>query len=121
MNNSTVGYFPIDDMKLFYVAEGEAIEIYDTNMASPRNIMLITETIPYKLRISTPDNIHEFTSEKDGIKHGIAITYLKFTEYDIDTIKTEWSSEAGKYFVIDKVLYNNVLQASVDSVITVVK
>lgn len=121
LNHTTDEYFQIDSMKLFYIIEGEVIEVYDPNMASPRNIMLMTETTPNRLRIFTPDNINEFTSEKDGIKYGTAITLLKLTDIDTDTIKTGWSYKEGKYFVIDKVWYNDVLQESVDSVITVVK
>jgi len=82
--------------------------------------MLITETTPYRLRIFTPENINEFTSETDGIKYGTGIAYLKLTENDTDTIKTEWSYKEGKAFVINKVWYNGVLQPF-DSFITIVK
>jgi hypothetical protein len=125
LNPLTSSYLSLEGMQLYYLINDEIIEaqVYDPQIGGDDNkgMMLITETTPYRLRIFTPENNDEFTSETDGIKYGTSITYLELTENDTDTIKTEWSYKEGKYFVIDKVWYNDLLQESVDSVITVVK
>ena len=125
LNPLTNGHLAMDEMQLYYLINDERIEaqFYDPQIGGDDNkgMMLITETTPYRLRIFTPENIDEFTSETDGIKYGTAVTYLELTENDTDTIKTEWSYKEAKAFTIYKVWYNDVLQESVDSVITVVK
>lgn len=119
LNPATPGYFPFEDMKLFYLINNERVEVFDPYMDLPSNIMLITETSPFRLRCFTYDGEEGFTHEENGVKIGTAIAFLEFNEYDTDTIITEWASKEN-YFVNKKVWYNGELQA-VNSVFQVVK
>ena len=98
-------------MKLYYLVNGEKIEVYDSNMAYPRNIGLITETTPYTLGITTYDGDEDLISEENGVKTGVSIAYLELNENVSDTIKTQWESKEGKYFVNRKVWYNGELKS----------
>jgi len=119
LNPETPDYFPFEDMKLFYLINGEKVEVNDPNMDTPRNIMLITETSPYTLRCFTSDSDAGFTHEENGSKIGTSIAYLELNENDTDTVTTEWASKDCS-FSNDKVWYNDELQA-VGSVFEVVK
>lgn len=121
LNPATMDYLPLENMKLYYLINGEKIEVYDSSMAYPRNIGLITETIPYRLGIATYDGEDGLISEVDGVKTGIAIAFLKLSEGITDTIKTEWESKEGKYFVNKKIWYNGELHEPADSVFEVRK
>lgn len=121
LNPATSGYLPLENMKLYYLINGKKIEVYDPNMAYPRNIGLIKETTPYRLGIGTYDGEDGLVNEENDIKTGIAIAYLELSEEITDTIKTEWESKVGKYFVNKRVWYNGELQESVDLVFKVRK
>lgn len=121
LNKSTSGYFSVDKMKLFYLINGEKYEVYDENMALPRNIGLVTEVSPYRLGIATYSGEEGLTNEENGIKTGISIAYLELNEVVTDTIKTEWESKENKYFVVKKVWYNSELQESAEEIFSVIK
>jgi hypothetical protein len=122
LNPATAGYLHVENMKLYYLINGERIEVYDTLMQYPRNIGLNTESTPYSLGIGTYEGEYGLISEVDGVKTGIAIALLEFSEGITDTIKTEWESKETKcrYFVNRKVWYNGELH-SPDSVFEVRK
>lgn len=111
LNPATSNYFSLENMKLYYLVNDEKIEIYDPNMAYPRNIGLITETTPYTLGVATYDGDEDLISEENGVKTGISIAYLKLNENITDTIKTQWESKEGEYFVNRKAWYNGELKS----------
>ena len=105
LNSKTSGYFPFEDMKLFYLINGEKVEVFDPNLDFPRSIMLITETSPYTLRCFTSSSENGFTHEENGLKIGTATAYLQLNVNDTDTLITEWTS--GDYsFVNSEIWYN---------------
>ena len=103
------GYYPVEEMKLYYLINGEKKEVYDANMYLPRNIGLSTEVTPYRLRVFTYDGRNCYISEEDGVRTGISIAYLELNKEETDTIKTEWESKEGWYFIVRKVWYNGEL------------
>jgi len=113
-------YFPFEPMKLYYDINGRTQEVYNPLMDSPRNISLITETSPHRLRVFTSSNRENITSDQDGIQKGESTAYLKLNDQITDTIRTEW--EAGEcYFVNRKLWYNGVLYDPIPEVIEIVK
>ena len=122
LNPEIPGYFPFEDMKLYYLIKGEKIEVavFDPQTGGDGGIFLITEIDPYILAILTYSHGDEgFTHENNGYKIGTAIAYLELNENDTDTIITEWASK-DCYFGNNKVWYNGELQA-MNSVFQVVK
>ena len=105
LNPETPGFFPFEDMKLYFLIDNEKVEVFDPNLDSPSNIMLITETSPFRLRCFTNDSEEGFTHEENGYKIGTAITYLELNEDDTDTIITEWASKEC-FIGNNKVWYN---------------
>ena len=121
LNPNTTNHYSIDSMKLYYLINDQIVEVLDTNMQYPRNIMLITENNPYRIRCFTNDDENNgLISEKDEIKIGVSIAYLELNNTDIDTIKTEWES-GDNYFINKKVWYNGVLQEHPDYTLTIIK
>jgi len=121
LNPLTPDYFPVENMKLYYLINGEKIEVYDPLMDSPRNIILITETTPYSLRCFTYAGLEGMTHEENGLKIGISITYLELNEEVIDTIKTEWSYREDTSFVNHMIWYNGVFHNPGDGIFEVIK
>jgi len=120
LSSDTESYFPFEPMKLYYDINGRTQEVYNPLMDSPRNISLITETSPHRLRVFTSSNREGLTSDQDGIQKGENIAYLKLNDQITDTIRTQW--EAGEcYFVNRKLWYNGVLYDPIPEVIEIVK
>lgn len=109
LNPNTSNYYPLDKMKLYYLINNEKIEVFDANMAYPRNIKLIDETNPYRLGIFTYNGEEGLISEVNGVKIGKSVALLELREGVTDTIITEWKSIDNKYFANGKVWYNGVL------------
>jgi len=124
LNSATLGYFPFAGMQLYYEINGKkiAVQDFDPQVGGNNGIMLITETVPYRLRCFTYNHGDEgLVKNENGIKTGISIAYLELNGEVTDTIKTEWESKEDKYFINTKVWYNDVLQESADKVFSVVK
>ena len=114
INPSNSGYFPFEDMKLYYIIDNEKIEVYDSLMSSPRNIGLISESIPFRLGVGFHDGQDGFTHEENGIRIGLSTALLEFNNSVTDTIVAEWASVEGKSFVIDRIWYNGEEYSSND-------
>lgn len=110
LNSKTTNYYSFDNMKLYYLVDGEKKEVYDSNMDLPRNIALLTDVKPYALGMALSYHVDSIIGEKDGFEVGRSITYLELNKGDIDTIVSEWKRKPG-YFVVDKIWYNNAEEA----------
>lgn len=124
LNPKTLGYFPFAGMQLYYEIDGIriAVQDFDPQAGGNNGIMLINETVPYRLRCFPYSHGDEgLVKDENGIKTGISIAYLKLNGEVTDTIKTEWESKEDKYFINTKVWYNDVLQESAHKVFSVVK
>ena len=111
LNPNTPNHFELEKMKLYYKIGDNVVEVFDENMALPRNIGLNTETNPIQLGIGSYSGYEGMISEENGIKTGISIAYLALNSEETDTIKTQWESKEGKYFVNRKVWYNGELKS----------
>ncbi len=105
LNETTINHYYIDSMKLYYQFNDGITEVYNENMASPRNIMFITEKAPYRLRIFTNVNIENIISDSAGIKTGESLSYLKLNNFDTDTIKNRWHISKHST-IVSEIWYN---------------
>lgn len=107
LSTNTPDHYNYDNIKLYYLVEGEVVLTSDYDPQLGNAMMLITETNPYYLRCFTYANENDgIISDSNGVVTGISYTYLKLNNEDTDTIKTEWQSVNGKSFVNTKVWYN---------------
>ena len=120
LSSDTESYFPFEPMKLYYDINGRTQEVYNPLMDSPRNISLITETSPHRLRVFTSPSKEGLTSDEDSIQRGESIAYLQLNEQITDTIRTQWEASEC-YFVNRKLWYNGVLYDPIPEVIEIVK
>jgi hypothetical protein len=124
LNSATHGYFSYDKIKLYYLINGEkvAVQDFDPQVGGNNGLMLNSEKKPYTLKCITYNHGENgLISDIDGVKTGIAIAFLELSEGITDTIKTEWESKEGKYFVNKKIWYNGELHEPVDSAFEVRK
>lgn len=114
LNPINSGYFPFEDMRLYYIINNEKIEVYDTLMSSPRNIGIVSESTPYRLGVGFHDGQEGFTHEENGVRIGRSTALLEFNDSVTDTIVAEWAAVEGKSFVIDRIWYNGEEHSSND-------
>jgi hypothetical protein len=108
LDTLTPGSFAFDDMRLYYLKHDKKVEVYDPHMDAPRSLRLIKAT-PNRLWIGfSTDTVEGVIGEKDGNKIGVSIAYLQLSDAVTDTIKTEWESQSGNFY-ITKVWYNGEL------------
>lgn len=72
--------FNSNEFKIFYLLNGNAVEIYNPQMDAPRNFFIITETDPICMRLFLNDVASE----------SFPITYIKWNETDTDTLKASF-------------------------------
>lgn len=122
LNPETEGYFEENNLQLYYLINDNLVlaQDYDSQIGNENGITLISETSPFTLRIFTNPDTSNYISEENGIKYGQNITYLKFSEEDIDTIVTEWEYMEDHYFKNTKIWYNNI-EHSEGEVFTITK
>jgi hypothetical protein len=78
LNPENLNYLDINNIKLFYLINGEKKEIYNPNMDYPRNFLIYQHENEYRIRIFLN---HTDTEDKP-------MTYVQWSEKDIDTIET---------------------------------
>lgn len=118
LNSSTINYYQFDSIKHFNVVNGAIVEVFIPNQDCPRNLMYITETNPFLLRVFTNTDGIEVNS--DEIKIGESTSYLQLSSIDTDTITTEWR-RTNKSTTISKVWYNGVLVENYQLPIEIIK
>ncbi len=106
LNPETQGALDYNEMKLFYLIDGEKKEVFENTADQPRNLFLFNETMPYQLGVGTYDGIDNFSSKDNDIFSGEHTAYLQLSDTDTDTIKTSWESKKDLYFRIKKIWYN---------------
>jgi len=82
-------------IKLFYLIQGESIEVNNPSLDHPRNYFIFQHESEYRIRIF----LNNETSEQQPV------TYIKWNELDTDTIKVQYAANRTK----DKVWVNNEL------------
>ena len=124
LDASTPGYFKEDALQLYYVRDGVADEVYDSNMDMRRNMRLESTEQGIALVVFT-DEPPQAKSVAGKVVTGQAITLLKLNETITDTITTEWERKPGNFHVV-KVWYNGELKwdrstTPIKPLITIVK
>ncbi len=115
LNPATTDHFEATEIKVFYVIDGEVIEIYDpSNVEAPRKFVIYKHENEYRMQVYL--NFSD-TSEKP-------ITYVQWRNNDTDTIEAiferidgnitkrkvwlndqeiwDWSTNENEYFKIIK-------------------
>jgi hypothetical protein len=90
--------YRFEEIKLFYLLEGEVVEVYRPNLDAPRKINL------WKGRLTVFVN----SEEKQGVASRETITYIQYNENDTDTIRSV-IHETRYTTVVSKAYYNDVL------------
>ncbi|MEM9548808.1 MAG: hypothetical protein AAGA77_22680 [Bacteroidota bacterium] len=88
----------IEDIKLYYLNNGKTEEVFDANMAAPRNVKFVDIEGNTALRIFANLNDEEYPT-----------TYLEWNAEDTDTIRCHYyRSEDNSTIQIDSVWYNGL-------------
>jgi hypothetical protein len=108
LNPNTTNHFSQNEIKVYYLVDGEKKEIFRGNLDNPRMFDISSSTdansvIRYGMALS----LNDLSSEE------IKTTYLELNENDIDTI-THTLRNNGNNKVIDKVWYNGKLPDNED-------
>lgn len=87
-----------ENIKLYYLDAGKVKEVYDPNMATPRNVKFVDIAGSKVLRV--------FTNLND---EAYPITYIEWNKEEMDTIRCHYRrSENNSNINIDSVWYNGV-------------
>lgn len=94
LNPENPNHFKEKDIKLYYVVDGQTKEVYNPDMAYPRNFKIVKATNEYRITIFLNDS----PSQKN-------ITYVQWNKEDTDTIEAAFRRDIG-YIVKDTVWLN---------------
>ncbi|WBL22970.1 hypothetical protein [Zunongwangia sp. HRR-M8] len=89
-----------DEIKLYYVENGKAQEVYDETSDLPRSFVVFKSGDEYRMRI-----VQNYSDEEEPL------TLVQWNERDIDTIKSEFL-KGDRYIIQDKIYYNGKLSWS---------
>ncbi|MDN3595275.1 hypothetical protein [Zunongwangia endophytica] len=89
-----------DEIKLYYVENGKAQEVYDETSDLPRSFVVFKSGDEYRMRI-----LQNYSDEDEPL------TLVQWNERDIDTIKSEYL-KGDRYIIQDKIYYNGKLSWS---------
>jgi hypothetical protein len=97
----TPNYIPTD-FRIYNLVNGQTEEVYNPDMDYPRNFYINSDTTPIYMRVFLN---HSSTEE-------YPITYIKWNENDIDTLRAFYSrgteNDTG-YVICQKIRFNEVL------------
>lgn len=115
LDETTPGAYSIKEMKLYYLINGESVEVTPDNF--PLGDLEITSA-PRQLVVFTNASSENVVEETDTYKRVENLAYLQLNSTDTDTIKTQ--AQVGySYFTLTKVWYNNQLIWSTENPTTV--
>lgn len=98
LDSSITNHYDADEIKLFYEIDGKVIEVFDPEMAHPRNFKIYKHENEYRIMIYM--NSSETSTEP--------ITYIQWRNNDIDTIKAFFERPNNGSIFKRKVWLNNV-------------
>lgn len=96
--NNPTGY-KADEIKLYYLINGEKQEVFDPNMDNPRNSLIYNHDSEYRIGISLNDTDSET----------LPITYVEWNEIETDTLQAEFFKTENTIQVI-KTWFNGELK-----------
>lgn len=107
LNPSTNGHYSEDSIKLYYLTDGQKVEVYQPNLTYPRNFFIAKNESngEYFVRV--------FLNEgKVGVTRDSTITYIQWSATKVDTVKaTVFKSsnlnEAEKVWINGELRYDS--------------
>lgn len=81
LNPENPNHLDIESIRIFYVVNGEKVNVYNPNLTHPRNFLVFKHENEYRIGITLN---HTETSEKP-------ITYIQWNETDTDTVEVVYN------------------------------
>ncbi|SFB90195.1 hypothetical protein INR75_07870 [Zunongwangia sp. SCSIO 43204] len=101
LDPKTEGAINPEDIKLYYVEDGKAQEVYDETSDLPKSFMIFQTGGTYRMRI-----LQNHVDSDDR-----PLTLIQWNETDVDTIQSEYL-KGDRYIIQDKIYYNGKLSWS---------
>ena len=98
LDPETLGTYNTNDIKIFYLIDGEKIECYDPNRDAPRNYRIGYAADRYGIMIYPNANINE----------EYPVTYIQWNEQDTDTVKCQFERGDG-FLILTRLWFNDEL------------
>lgn len=98
LNKSTANTLNTDNIKLYYLVDGNPQEVYIPNSTNPKNYYI------FNYEVYNSNAIRIFLNDQSKDEYPIA--YIKWNQSDTDTIKCHFYRDNG-IVTIDKVWYND--------------
>lgn len=92
LDTNTPNALDFNEMKLFYLIDGQEEEVYNSLMAHPRNIMLV-DSDTARIRVFVNNYEGNITEETENLKTGRDTCYLELAENLRDTVVTVWEGK----------------------------
>lgn len=100
LNPNNPDSYKAGNIKIFYLIDGEKQEVYDGNMAYPRNFLIYENANEYRIRIF----------QNSVISEELPITYVEWNENEIDTLQAEYYRPKPNEPRVQKVWFNGELK-----------
>ena len=101
LNTDNENAYLAENIKIYYLINGEVKEIYNSNMDAPRNFAIISPE-------DSGENFYFMTIGLNSSELENAITYIEWNDMDTDTIRANFRS-GDNYTLITKAWYNEEL------------
>jgi hypothetical protein len=87
LNQTTSGYYPPAEIRLYYVKDGVKSEVYNPMLDYPRNFLIIDN--------GNGDNLMRVFLDEGSDNNGMTTTLLQWHDGDVDTLRAKISRETG--------------------------
>ena len=101
LNPNNANAYIAENIKIYYLRNGEIEEIYNPNMDAPRNFSIISPE-------DTGEDFYGIAIGLNSSQLENAITYIEWSETDTDTIRANFQS-GDNFTILTKAWYNDVL------------
>ncbi|MBB6680266.1 hypothetical protein H4O20_02300 [Aequorivita sp. 609] len=100
LNPNNQNAYRADEIKIYYLVNGEKQEIFDPNMDYPRNFLIYQNENEYRIRI--------FQNSVETEE--LPITYVEWNENETDTLQAEYDRTYNNQPRVQKVWFNGELK-----------
>jgi len=99
LNPNNANAYLAENIKIYYLRNGEVEEIYNPNMTAPRNFTIVTPE-------DSGEDFYVMTIGLNSSGLENVITYIEWNDTDTDTIRANFRS-GNNYLLITKAWYND--------------
>ena len=99
LDSTTKGYYNVKDIKVFYVINGQKVEVFNPNLDAPRNFF----TFKYE---ANGESVLRIFLYPGTTNQEITTTYLQWRGNEVDTLKGLINRPYSNVTKCDKVWYN---------------